>query len=56
MIYPEKREREREREREKEADDKKGKREGKADRASIIRLDISGIFTKGTRRNACSIS
>jgi hypothetical protein len=30
--------------------------EGKADRASIIRLDISGIFTKGTRRNACSIS
>lgn len=30
--------------------------EGKTDRASIIRLDISGIFTKGTRRNACSIS
>jgi len=29
---------------------------GKTDRASIIRLDISGIFTKGTRRNACSIS
>lgn len=29
---------------------------GKGDRARIIRLDISGIFTKGTRRNACSIS
>lgn len=46
-----------EKERERGAD-KKGKRdpEGKTDRASIIRLDISGIFTKGTRRNACSIS
>lgn len=30
--------------------------EEKGDRARIIRLDISGIFTKGTRRNACSIS
>jgi len=46
------------REREREADDKKKNRdlEGKTDRANIIRLDISGIFTKGTRRNACSIS
>ena len=32
------------------------KKKGKVDRARIIRLDISGIFTKGTRRNACSIS
>lgn len=34
----------------------RGGGEEKGDRARIIRLDISGIFTKGTRRNACSIS